>query len=128
MIASAKLENWPTAKELDSFFILKKTDTICNVNDDNREILGDTFSSELVHGTPIPFFVKSPELSNNINRYFQEDIINNFNSTIEPAEAELMRDISELKYDIVELKRNTDNVMVGDTEFLRAELTAKIKL
>ena len=72
--------------------------------------------------------MKSPELSNNINRYFQEDIINNFNSTIEPAETELMRDISELKYDIVELKRNTDNVMVGDTEFLRAELTAKIKL
>ena len=36
LIASAKLENWPTAKGLDSFFILKRADTICNVSDDNK--------------------------------------------------------------------------------------------
>ena len=38
-----------------------------------------------------------------------------------------MRNISELKYDIAEFKRNTDNEMVGETEFLRAELTAEKK-
>ena len=35
--------------------------------------------------------------------------------------------ISELKHDIAELKRNTDNVMVGEIEFERAGLTAKNK-
>ena len=39
-----------------------------------------------------------------------------------------MGNISELKQDIAELKRNTDNVMVGEIEFLRAELTAEKKL
>ena len=33
--------------------------------------------------TPIPFFVESPELSNDVNRHFQEDFINNFNSAVE---------------------------------------------
>ena len=103
LIASGKLENWPTAKGLDSFFILKRADTICNVSDDNREVSDNTFSSELVHGTP-PFFVESPELSNDVNRHFQEDFINNFNSAIETAKTKLMGNISELKYEIAELK------------------------
>ena len=51
-IASGNLENRPTAKNLDSFIILKKTNTICNVNDDNRKVSDDAFSSELVQGTP----------------------------------------------------------------------------
>ena len=70
LIASGKLEHPPTAKGLDSFFILKKTDTIPNVNDDNREVSDDKFISELPHGTPIPFSVVSPEFSNDINRHF----------------------------------------------------------
>ena len=61
------------------------------------------------------------------SRHFQDDFINNFNSAIETAETKLMRNISELKYDIAEFKRNTDNEMVGETEFLRAELTAEKK-
>ena len=38
-----------------------------------------------------------------------------------------MGNISELKY-IAELKGNTENVMVGEIEFLRAKLTAKNKV
>ena len=57
MIASEKLENQPTAKGLDPFFILKTTETAGNVNDYNGEVWHNTFSSELVHETPIPFFV-----------------------------------------------------------------------
>ena len=128
MIACEKLENRSTAKSLDSFFILKTTDTVGNANDYNGELSGNTFSSELVHETPIPFFVESPGLSNEVNRHFQEDFINNFNSAIETTETKLMGNISELKDDIAELKRNTDNVMVDDIEFLRAELTAKNKV
>ena len=128
MIASGKLENWPTAKRLDSFFILWTADTICNVNDGNKEVSDNIFSSELVRVTPIPFFVESPEFSNDVHRHFQRNFINNFNSAIETAETKLMGNISELKYDIAELKPNTDNVMVGEIEFLRAELTAKNKV
>ena len=128
LIASGKLENRPTAKGLDSFFIVKTANTICNVNDDNREVSDKTFSFELVHGTPIPFFVESPEFSNDVNRHFQEDFIYNFNSAIETAEIKLMGNISEWKYDITELKRNTDNKMVREIEFLRAQLTAKSKV
>ena len=72
--------------------------------------------------------MESPGLSNEVNRHFQEDFINNFNSAIEATETKLMENISELKDDIAELKRNTDNVMVDDIEFLRAELTAKNKV
>ena len=39
-----------------------------------------------------------------------------------------MRNIRELKYDIAELKRNTDNVIAGEIEFLRAELTVENKV
>ena len=39
-----------------------------------------------------------------------------------------MGNISELKYAIAELRRNTYKVMVGEVEFLRAELTAKNKV
>ena len=35
---------------------------------------------------------------------------------------------SESKHDIAELTRNTDNVMVEEIEFLRAELTGKNKV
>ena len=70
LIAYGKLEHPPTAKGLESFFILKKTETIGNVNDDNREVSDDTFISELPHGTPIPFSVESPEFSNDVNRHF----------------------------------------------------------
>ena len=73
-IGSGKLENWSTAKELDSFFILKTTDTIDNINDYNGEVSNNTFSSEL-YGTPIAFFVESPEFSNNVSKQFQEDFI-----------------------------------------------------
>ena len=72
--------------------------------------------------------MESPGLSNEVNRHFQDDFINNFNSAIEATETKLMENISELKDDIAELKRNTDNVMVDDIEFLRAELTAKNKV
>ena len=72
--------------------------------------------------------MESPGLSNEVNRHFQEDFINNFNSAIEATETKLMENISELEDDIAELKRNTDNVMVDDIEFLRAELTAKNKV
>ena len=72
--------------------------------------------------------MESPGLSNEVNRHVQEDFINNFNSAIETTETKLMGNISELKDDIAELKRNTDNVMVDDIEFLRAELTAKNKV
>ena len=72
--------------------------------------------------------MESPGLSNEVNRHFQEDFINNFNSAIETTETKLMGNISELKDDIAELKRNTDNVMVDDIEFLRAELTAQNKV
>ena len=74
-IGSGKLENWSTAKELDSFFILKTTDTIDNINDYNGEVSNKTFSSELVHGTAIAFFVESPEFSNDVSKQFQEDFI-----------------------------------------------------
>ena len=46
LIGAGKLENQPTVKFLDSFFILKMTDTICNAIDSNREISDDTFSFE----------------------------------------------------------------------------------
>ena len=48
LITSGRLENWSTAKGLDSFFILKTTDTIDNINDYNGEVSNNTFSSELV--------------------------------------------------------------------------------
>ena len=48
------------------------------------------------------------------------------NSAIEMAEIKLMGNINELNHDIAE--RNTGNVMVGEIEFLRAELTAKNKV
>ena len=54
--------------------------------------------------------------------------MNNFNSAIETAETKLMGNVSELKDDIAELKRNTDNVMVDDIELPRAELAAKNKV
>ena len=63
---------------MDSFFILKTTGTVGNLNDYHGEIWDNTFSSELVHETPILTFVD----------------------------------------DIAELKRNTDDVMVGEIEFL----------
>ena len=72
--------------------------------------------------------MESPELSNDVKRHFQEDFINDFNSAIETAETKLMGNICELKDDIAELKRNTDNVMVGEIEFLRTELTAENKV
>ena len=128
LIPSGKLGNRPTAKGLDAFFILKKADAICNVNDDNREVSGDTFNSELVHRTRIAFFVESPEFSKDVNRHFQEDFIDTFNPVIEAAETKLLGNISELKYDIAKLKGNTDNVMVGEIELLRAGLTAKNNL
>ena len=103
---------------------MKTTDTIVNVNDCNGEISDNTASSELGHEIPISFFMESPELSNDVNRHFQEDFRNNFNSAIETAETKLMGNICELKDEIAEVKRNTDNVMVGEIEFLRAELTA----
>ena len=79
-------------------------DTICNVNDDNREASDNTFSTELVHGTSIPFFVESPEFSIDVNRHFHKrTFIINFNSTIGTAETKLMEKIRELKYDIAEL-------------------------
>ena len=66
--------------------------------------------------------MESPGLSNEVNRHFQEDFVNNFNSAIETTETKLMGNVSELKDDIAELKRNTGN------ELLRAELTAKNKV
>ena len=39
-----------------------------------------------------------------------------------------MGNVSELKDDIAELKRNTDNVMVDDIELPRAEFTVKNKV
>ena len=72
--------------------------------------------------------MESPEFSNDVNRHFQEGFINNFHSSIETAETKLMGNISALKDDIAELKRNTDNVMVGGIEFLRVMLTAKNKV
>ena len=48
------------------------------------------------------------------------------NSAIETAEIKLMGNINELNHDIAE--RNTGNVMVGEIEFLRAELTASIEI
>ena len=128
LIASGKLENQRTDKRSDSFFILKTTDTVGNANDYNGEDSDNTSSSELVHETPIPFFMESPEFSNDVNRHFQEGFINNFHSSIETAETKLMGNISALKDDIAELKRNTDNVMVGGIEFLRVMLTAKNKV
>ena len=44
--------------------------------------------------------MKSPEFRNDVNRHFQEDFINNFNSAIETADTKLMGNISELKYEI----------------------------
>ena len=107
---------------------MKTTDTIVNVNDCNGEIADNTASSELVHEIPISFFMESPELSNDVNRHFQEDFRNNFNSAIETAETKLMGNICGLKNHIAELKRNTDNVMVVEIEFLRVKLTAKNKV
>ena len=83
---------------------MKTTDTVGNVNDYNGEVSDNKFSSELVHEIPIPFFVESPELSNDVNRHFQEDFINNFNSAIETAETKLMGNICGLKNHIAELK------------------------
>ena len=113
---------------MDSSFILWTADTICNVNDGNKEVSDNIFGSELVRATPIPFFVESPEFSNDVHRHFQENFINNFSSAIETAETKLMGNISELKYNIAELKPNTDNAMVGEIEFLRTDLTAKNKV
>ena len=99
LIASGKLENQTTAKGLDLFFILKTTDKVGNVNDYNGEVSDNTFSSEVVHETPIPFFVESPEPSKDVNRHFQEDFINNFNSAIETAKPKLLGNIStQTKY------------------------------
>ena len=50
-----------------------------------------------MHGNTIAFFVESSEFSNDVNRHFQEDFVNNFNSAIETAETKLMGNISELK-------------------------------
>ena len=72
--------------------------------------------------------MESPKFSSDVNRHFQENFINNFNSARETAETKLMRNIRELKYDIAELKRNTDNVIAGEIEFLRAELTVENKV
>ena len=72
--------------------------------------------------------MESPELSTDVKRHFQEDFINDFNSAIETAETKSMGNICELKDDIAELKRNTNNVMVGEIEFLSTELTAKNKV
>ena len=72
--------------------------------------------------------MESPKFSSDVNRHFQENFINNFNSAIETSETKLMRNIRELKYDIAELKRNTDNVIAGEIEFLRAELTVENKV
>ena len=113
---------------MDSLFIQKTTDAVGNVNDYNGEVSGKTFSSELVHESPIPFFVGSPGLSNDVNRHFQGDFINNFNSAIETAQTKLMGNISKLKDNTAELKQNTNNAMVGEIEFLSGELTAKINL
>ena len=52
LITSGRLENRSTAKGLDSFFILKTTDTTDNINDYNGEVSNNTFTSELVHRTP----------------------------------------------------------------------------
>ena len=52
LITSGKLENRPTAKTLNSVFILKTTDTTDNINDYNGEVSNNTFTSELVHRTP----------------------------------------------------------------------------
>ena len=128
MNASGKLENQRTDKRSDSVFILKTTDTVGNANDYNGEDSDNTSSSELVHETPIPFFMESSKFSKDVNRHFQEGFINNFHSSIETAETKLMGNISTLKDDIAELKRNTDNVMVGGIEFLRVMLTAKNKV
>ena len=128
LIASGKLENQRTDKRSDSVFILKTTDTVGNANDYNGEDSDNTSSSELVHETPIPFFMESSKFSNDVNRHFQEGFINNFHSSIETAETKLMGNISALKDDIAELKRNTDNVMVGGIEFVRVILTAKNKV
>ena len=49
----------------------------------------------------------NPEPSNDANRHFQEDFINNFNSAIETDETKLMGNICDLKDDITESKRNT---------------------
>ena len=75
LITSGRLENRSTAKGLDSFFILTTTDTIDNINNYNGEVSKNTFSSELVHGTPMAFFVESPEFSNDVSKQFQEDFI-----------------------------------------------------
>ena len=109
MIASGKLENRATAKRLDAFFTLKDWHNMSRMT---TEVSDDTFSSKLVHGTPIPFFVESPEFRNDVNRHFLEDFINNFNSAIETVETTLVN-ISELIYNIDELKRNTDNIMIA---------------
>ena len=75
LITSGRLENRSTAKGLDSFFILTTTDTIDNINNYNGEVSKNSFSSELVHGTPMAFFVESPEFSNDVSKQFQEDFI-----------------------------------------------------
>ena len=61
----------------------------------------NTFSSEPVRGNPIPFYVEIPEFSNDVNRHFQGDFINNLKSAIEAAETKLMVNISWLKCDTV---------------------------
>ena len=75
LITSGRLENRSTAKGLDSFFILTTTDTIDNINNYNGEVSKNTFSSQLVHETPMAFFVESPEFSNDVSKQFQEDFI-----------------------------------------------------
>ena len=52
--------------------------------------IDDAFSSQSVYKTSIPFFVGSPQFSNAVNRHFQENFINNFNSGIEASETKLM--------------------------------------
>ena len=113
---------------MDSFFILKTIDTVGNASDYNGEVSDNTFSSELVHETPIPLFVEIPELSNDVNRHFQEDFINSFNSAVKTVETKLMGNICEFKDGIAERKRNTDKVMVGEIGFLQSELTARNKV
>ena len=69
--------------------------------------------------------MENPEFSNDVNKHLKEDFINDFSSAIETAETKLVGNICELKYDIAELKQSTDNVMVGEIEFLMVELTPK---
>ena len=96
-------------------------DTVGNANDYNIEVSGNTFSSEIVHETPIPFFVQIPELGNDVNRHLQEDFINNFNCVIETAETKLMENISYLtKY--YAIKYLTKSKKHAPLQFLKVKL------